>query len=177
MEIITNIINLFGLETKLFIAQIINFAILLFILKKFLYKPIAKIFEERQAKIKQGLEDAQNAHKALLDANNQKADILKIARIDADKILNNTKVSSEKLKQQSLEDAKKQATEIIDNAKKQAQDEFDKISKQVGVMSLDLSKKIVSKVLSEIFTEEDKSIILSKAVNKIENGSYENTTN
>lgn len=177
MEIITNIINLFGLETKLFIAQIINFAILLFILKKFLYKPIAKIFEERQAKIKQGLEDAQNAHKTLLDANNQKADILKIARIDADKILNNTKVSSEKLKQQSLEDAKKQATEIIDNAKKQAQDEFDKISKQVGVMSLDLSKKIVSKVLSEIFTEEDKSIILSKAVNKIENGSYENTTN
>lgn len=177
MEIITNIINLFGLETKLFIAQIINFAILLFILKKFLYKPIAKIFEERQAKIKQGLEDAQNAHKTLLDANNQKADILKIARIDADKILNNTKVSSEKIKQQSLEDAKKQATEIIDNAKKQAQDEFDKISKQVGVMSLDLSKKIVSKVLSEIFTEEDKSIILSKAVNKIENGSYENTTN
>ena len=177
MEIITNIINLFGLETKLFIAQIINFAILLFILKKFLYKPIAKIFEERQAKIKQGLEDAQNAHKTLLDANNQKADILKIARIDADKILNNTKVSSEKLKQQSLEDARKQATEIIDNAKKQAQDEFDKISKQVGVMSLDLSKKIVSKVLSEIFTEEDKSIILSKAVDKIENGSYESTTN
>ena len=177
MEIITNIINLFGLKTKLFIAQIINFAILLFILKKFLYKPIAKIFEERQAKIKQGLEDAQNAHKTLLDANNQKADILKIARIDADKILNNTKVSSEKLKQQSLEDARKQATEIIDNAKKQAQDEFDKISKQVGVMSLDLSKKIVSKVLSEIFTEEDKNIILSKAVDKIENGSYENTTN
>ena len=121
--------------------------------------------------------DAQNAHKALLDANNQKADILKTARIDADKILNNTKVSSEKIKQQSLEDARKQATEIIDNAKKQAQDEFDKISKQVGVMSLDLSKKIVSKVLSEIFTEEDKNIILSKAVDKIENGSYENTTN
>ena len=95
----------------------------------------------------------------------------------ADKILNNTKVSSEKLKQQSLEDARKQATEIIDNAKKQAQDEFDKISKQVGLMSVDLSKKIVSKVLSEIFTEEDKSIILSKAVNKIENGSYEKTTN
>ena len=177
MEIITNIINLFGLEGKLFIAQIINFAILLFILKKFLYKPIAKIFEERQAKIKQGLEDAQNAQKTLLDANNQKTEILKTARIDADKILDSVKKSSENLKQQSAEDARKQAMDIIDNAKKQAQDEFDKISKQVGLMSVDLSKKIVSKVLSEVFTEEDKNVILSKAVDKIENSGYEKTTN
>ena len=67
--------------------------------------------------------------------------------------------------------------DIIDNAKKQAQDEFDKISKQVGLMSVDLSKKIVSKVLSEVFTEEDKNMILSKAVDKIENSGYEKTTN
>jgi len=177
MEIITDILNLFGLEGKLFIAQVINFAILLFILKKLLYKPITDMLEERQKKIKQGLDDAENAHKALLDADNQKADILKVARIDADKILENTKVSSENLKQKSAEDARKQATEIIDNAKKQAQDEFEKISKQVGSMSVDLSKKIVSKVLSEIFTEEDKNAILSKAVDKIENGGYEKTTN
>lgn len=177
MEIITNIINLFGLEGKLFIAQIINFAILLFILKMFLYEPIAKIFEERQAKIKQGLEDAEKSSKALLEAEDKKKEILKVAKLDADKILENTKVSSENLKQKSTEEAKKQATEIIDTAKKQAQDEFAKVSKQVGTMSVDLSKKIVSKVLSEIFTEEDKNAILSKAVEKIENGGYEKTTN
>lgn len=177
MKIITDILNLFGLESGLFIAQIINFAILLFILKVFLYKPIANMLEERKNKVKQGLDDAENAHKALLDADNKKADILKMARMDADKILENTKVSSENLKQKSAEDARKQATEIIDNAKKQAQDEFEKISKQVGTMSVDLSKKIVSKVLSEIFTEEDKNAILSKAVSKIENSGYEKTTN
>lgn len=177
MDIIKDIFNLFGLEGELFIAQVINFAILLFILKKLLYKPITNMLEERQRKIKQGLDDAENAHKALLDADNQKADILKVARIDADKILENTKVSSENLKQKSAEDARKQAAEIIDNAKKQAQDEFNKVSKEVGTMSVDLSKKIVSKILSEIFTEEDKSAILSKAVEKIENGGYEKTTN
>ena len=177
MDILKDILNLFGLEGKLFIAQIINFAILLFILKKFLYEPIAKMMEERKTKIKQGLDDAENAKKALIEADNQKILILKEAKIDADKILENTKKSSENLKQKSSEDAKKQAAEIVDNAKKQAQAEFDKASKQVGSMSVDLSKKIVSKVLSEIFTDEDKSIILSKAVDKIENGSYEDTTN
>ncbi|WP_372518661.1 F0F1 ATP synthase subunit B [Candidatus Ruminimicrobiellum ovillum] len=177
MDIIKDILNLFGLEGKLFIAQIINFAILLFILKKFLYEPIAKMMEERKSKIKQGLDDAENAKKALIEADNQKILILKEAKVDADKILENTKKSSESLKQKSSEDAKKQAAEIVDNAKKQAQDEFVKASKQVGSMSVDLSKKIVSKILSELFTEQDKTAILSKAVEKIENGGYEKTTN
>ena len=177
MDILKDILNLFGLEGKLFIAQIINFAILLFILKKFLYEPIAKMMEERKTKIKQGLDDAENAKKALIEADNQKILILKEAKIDADKILENTKKSSENLKQKSSEDAKKQAAEIVDNAKKQAQAEFDKASKQVGSMSVDLSKKIVSKILSEIFTEQDKTAILSKAVEKIEKGGYEKATN
>ena len=166
MDIITNILNLFGLEGKLFIAQIINFAVLLIILKIFLYKPIAQILEERKAKIKQGLDDAENAKKALEEADSQKLSILKEAKVDADKILDNTKKSSEILKQKSSEDAKKQA-----------QAEFDKASKQVGSMSVDLSKKIVSKILSEIFTEQDKTAILSKAVEKIEKGGYEKATN
>ena len=92
-------------------------------------------------------------------------------------ILENTKISSENLKQQSAQDAKKQAAEIIDNAKKLAQDEFEKTNKQIGTMSVDLSKKIVSKVLSEVFSEEEKNAILLKAVEKIENGGYGKTTN
>lgn len=177
MEILTDILNLFGLETKLFIAQIVNFAILLYILKKFLYKPIAQTLEERKNKIKQGLDDAENAKKALLDADNQKLSILKEAKKDADKILENTKISSENLKQQSAQEAKKQAAEIIDNAKKSARAEFEKANKQIGTMSVDLSKKIVSKVLSEVFSEEEKNAILLKAVEKIENGGYGKTTN
>ncbi len=177
METINYILNLFGLEGNLFIAQVINFAILLIILKIFLYKPIAQILEERKAKIKQGLDDAENAKKALADADSQKTKILKEAKVDADKILENTKASSESLKQQSAQDAKKQATEIVDNAKKQAQDEFAKASKQVGSMSVELSKKIVAKILSEIFTEDDKNAVLAKAVEKIEQGGYEKTTN
>lgn len=177
MDMITNILNLFGIESKLFIAQIINFAVLLIILKLLLYKPIAQMLEERKAKIKQGLDDAENAKKALADADTQKTKILKEAKVDADKILENTKVSSEILKQQSAQDAKKQATEIVDNAKKQAQDEFAKASKQVGSMSVELSKKIVAKILSEIFTEDDKNAVLAKAVEKIETGGYEKTTN
>ncbi len=177
MEILTNIINLFGLETKLFIAQVVNFIVLLCILKIFLYEPIAKTLQERKNKIRQGLDDAENAKKALADAENQKTAVLKEAKIDAGKILENTKISCESLKRKSAEDAKKQAEEILANAQKQAENEFEKAGQKIGNMSVDLSEEIVTKILSEIFTQEDKTKILARAVEKIANGGYGKATN
>ncbi|MBQ3833971.1 MAG: F0F1 ATP synthase subunit B [Elusimicrobia bacterium] len=177
MDILTNIINLFGLETKLFIAQIVNFAILLYILKKFLYKPIAQTLKERQAKIKQGLQDAENAKQALKTADIQKIEILRNARKDADKMIEITKQSVQSIRQQVMDDSKKQAKEIIESAKKNAEAEYEAASKKIGVMSVDLSKSIVSKILSELFTEEDKNAVLVRAVEKLESSKYGKATN
>lgn len=177
MDIITNILNLFGIETKLFIAQIVNFAILLIILKLLLYKPIAQMLEERKNKIKKGLDDAKQAEEDLKIAQSQKTEILKNARKDADKIIEITKQSVQSIRQRATDDAKKQAIEIVENAKKSAKDEQEKASKKVGLMSIDISKKVVSKILSEIFSDKEKTEILSRAIDKIEHSGYEKTNN
>lgn len=172
-----DILNLFGLESGLFIGQILNFLILFFILKFFLYKPIMTMLDERNQRIKQGLDDADKAKKNLQEADAQKIGILKVAKTDADKILENTKSVAESMKQKTIEDAKKQSIGIVDDAKKQALEEFEKTSKQIGKISVDISQKIVSKVLSELFNEQEKSAILSKAIEKIEKTGYEKGTN
>jgi len=43
------------------IFQIINFTILLLLLKKFLYKPILKILKQRAQKIEEGIEAAEKS--------------------------------------------------------------------------------------------------------------------
>ncbi len=50
-----------------FIWTIINFFLLMFLLKIFLYKPILKALDERQAKIEAGLEEGRAAEKALAE--------------------------------------------------------------------------------------------------------------
>ena len=57
MEILEN----FGLNPMLLIAQIVNFLIVLFILKKFLYKPVLEMLKKRQTTIKDGLKQAEEA--------------------------------------------------------------------------------------------------------------------
>ena len=48
-----------GIEPKLLIAQIVNFAILLFVLWKVAYKPLLALMKERSDRIQKSLEDAE----------------------------------------------------------------------------------------------------------------------
>ncbi|HMA79010.1 MAG TPA: hypothetical protein VKP88_07860, partial [Candidatus Paceibacterota bacterium] len=62
------LIQAFGIDTRLIVVQIINFGLLLALLSYFLYRPILNLLEEREAKITQGIKDAEAAAAAKADA-------------------------------------------------------------------------------------------------------------
>ncbi len=73
------LIQSFGIDAKLIVAQIINFVILLALLSYFLYKPMLKLLKEREEKIVQGIKDAEAAAKAKATADGEKKAILTAA--------------------------------------------------------------------------------------------------
>lgn len=50
-----------------FIWTIINFFLLMFLLKKFLYEPILEVLDKRKANVEAGLEEGRAAEKALIE--------------------------------------------------------------------------------------------------------------
>ncbi|MDR0617672.1 MAG: ATP synthase F0 subunit B [Endomicrobium sp.] len=162
------IIQKFGLETKLFLFQLVNFLIIVFILKKFLFAPLRKVFDERKRKIEQSLLDAENAKIALDNASQEKRKILSEAKLNAEKLASSVKITIEEEKQKATLEAKQQFQTILDEAKRQASLEFDNISKQLGKMSINLSEKVLAKVLSDLFNEEEKQKLMSRALEKID---------
>ncbi|MDR2812008.1 MAG: F0F1 ATP synthase subunit B [Endomicrobium sp.] len=162
------IIQKFGFETKLFLFQLINFLIIVFILKKFLFKPLKRILDERKRRIEQSLQDAENAKAALENADAERKKILAVAKVGADKLMASVKVSADETKEKTLAEAKFRSQQIIEEAKNKASAEFENMNKQIGKMSVDVSNKILSKVLSELFTEEEKQKIMSRAMEMID---------
>jgi F-type H+-transporting ATPase subunit b len=162
------IIQKFGLETKLFLFQLINFLIIVFILKKFLFKPLKRMLDERKHKIEQSLQDAENAKAALENAGNERKKILADAKVIADKLMAAVKASADETKEKTLVDAKSHSQKIIEEAKNKASAEFENMNKQIGKMSVDVSSKILSKVLSELFSEEEKQKLMSRALERID---------
>jgi hypothetical protein len=50
-----------GFDWRVALANLVNFLVIILILKYFAFKPIAKIINEREDKIKKGIEDAERA--------------------------------------------------------------------------------------------------------------------
>jgi F-type H+-transporting ATPase subunit b len=162
------IIQRFGLEVKLFLFQLINFLIMVFILKRFLYAPFKKILDERKNKIEQSLNDIESAKIVLENANLEKKKILAEAKNNASKLTKSVEISTEETRKKSVLEAKIRSEEIVNDAKRKAVMEFEIMSKQVGNMSIDISGRIVSKILSNLFTGDEKKKLIELALKKID---------
>jgi F-type H+-transporting ATPase subunit b len=162
------IIQKFGLEAKLFLFQLINFLIIVFILKKFLFAPLKKMLDERKRKIAQSLQDAENAKIVLENASEEKKNILAKAKSSADMLMATVKVSIKETKEKAVIEAKHRSEQIIYDAKQKAATEFESMNKKIGKMSVDISGKVMSKVLSDLFTETEKQKLMSRALEKID---------
>lgn len=130
--------------------QIINFGVLVFLLKRFMYKPIITIIKQRNKKIEDSIKAAEASLKE--------------------------KAKLEQIKKKAIEEAEKEAVLIIDKAKKQANIEgkglIDHASKQAKI---EVDKKFVT--MTEKLAEQEKNITLKitdlviKATSKVLKGS------
>ena len=148
-------------------AQILNFLVLVFVLAKFVYKPVLGIMEERKNKIASDLETAE---KAKNDAEAVKAEYaakLADARQEAQAIIENARKTAQAAHDKIMADTKVEQEqyvaaqkEIIATEKKKAMDE---VRAQVISLSMIAAGKIVEQKLN---SEEDKKMA-SKIVDSI----------
>ncbi|MDR3111702.1 MAG: ATP synthase F0 subunit B [Elusimicrobiota bacterium] len=160
-------LNIFGLKPSLFLFQVINFLIIFLILKKFMIVPLKKIFNERERKIKQSMQDAEEAKIALANAKKEKDRIIHQAQISANVLVADTKLSVEKARESAFQDIKEKTTHILSDAKQKAEMEFQTAQKEIGQMSVELSGKLITKILSDLFSDDEKQKLINRALEKI----------
>lgn len=159
-----DILSQLSINKTLFI-QLINFAILTFILSKFLFKPLAKIMEERK---NIAIETEKNNIKAtkILEKSNEKANkIIENGKKKAEMIMEETKKDSMEYVKAEKDKAKKEAMEIIKSAREKAmkleeessqniEDKIRKASietlKKITQKDVDIDKDIIDNVLKSI---------------------------
>ena len=71
-------------DPGLFIWTIVTFLVLLALLAKFAWRPLLEALESRQSAIRKSLDDAQQAKQELERVNQESAQIVNRARVDAD---------------------------------------------------------------------------------------------
>lgn len=163
------ILNQFGFDLKLFFAQIVNFLVIAYIFKRFLYKPLLETLHKRNATIKKGLKDAQLATEALDSAEQKKEEVLKKAGQEAERIIDEAKLQAQSTREDMMEETKQELTRMLEGAKEQIQLEKENFQKEAKDASLEISKKVLQTVLADLFDEKEQDILIKKSVQKLKN--------
>ena len=107
------IINAFGIDARLVIIQIVNFAILMAALGYFLYKPVLKLLRDREEKIAQGLKDAELAAVAKSEADTEKQAVLAAAHAEAGMVAGRAKGAAEAQASEIIAAAQNKAANVL----------------------------------------------------------------
>jgi F-type H+-transporting ATPase subunit b len=161
------IVEHFGINWVLLSAQIVNFLIIFYILKRFAYKPILALLKNRELTIKKGLDDAEEARKLLEQATEKERDMLKKAQSETRKLLEEAKKERAEVLKNAEVHAKQQADAILKEAKEQIAFETQEAEKRLSSHVSQLAIQFLEKSLSELFTTEDQEKIMDRAIRKM----------
>jgi len=157
----------FGWNPWLFLSQVISFTIVALLLRRFAYKPILAVLEERRQRIAEGLLNADKIKQELAEAEKRYAEIVAKANADAQKMIDEARESSGHLAERKQQEAIAAAEQIIEKAREAAALEHERtmaaLKRELGRLVVDTTAKVTGKVL----TPDDQRRLQEEATRQI----------
>lgn len=154
----------FGIQPILLLAQIVNFLVLLYLLKRFLYKPILKVLDERKERIAKSLKNAEEIEARLLKTEKDKEKILEKATLESRKIVEEATKGADQI----INDARLKATEdmqkIVEKEKEAIKLEGMKMQQEVKKNLAGMVAMVLEKVTGKVITKKEQKEMIEKTV-------------
>jgi len=149
--------------------MLLSFLIVLYILKKFAWKPILKALKDREKSIQNALDSAELERQKMEQLKADNEAIMREAREERDFILQDAREVKDKIILEAKEQAGIEARKIMETARIKIRNEkaaaIEEIRNQVANLSIDVAEKILRQKLKD--SKEQKELI-SKLLDEIE---------
>lgn len=162
------ILGEFGVQPVLLLAQIINFSILLFVLHRFLYKPIMKVLNERRDKVETSMKQAEEIQKKLDETESRQKDIIGQAESESSKIIGEAKEAGKKLQEETLLETDRRVNESFEKNKETLKLEREKMITEVKTDMADLVAETTKKILGKYVASKDNEELVKKTLKDLE---------
>lgn len=155
-----DLLNAFGIDYRVLIAQLLNFAVLFFVLYRFGYKSIFRFLDDRKKKIEEGVTMAEAAKEKLSEALEDKRAIIVEAKKEAAGILAKADMLAQKKHEEIMEKAKKEVASISAAGKHDMLAERERMMQGIKNEVADLIALSLEKITKEkIGTGKDMELI------------------
>jgi len=155
------------IDWKILVGQIINFAILFFVLKTFIYKPFLNLLKSRREKIEEGINKSIEADKRLGKIDELKSAIEKKGEEEKKKILSKAEEEAKKRVEESTKKAEEERSVLLAKARKEAEDLKEKEREETKKQTIDNAFALAEKLLKEEIDEKKGKQITEEFLKKL----------
>jgi F-type H+-transporting ATPase subunit b len=166
-EMLRDTADTFGWNPWLFLSQVISFAIVALLLRRFAYRPILAVLEDRRRKIEEGQLNAEKIRKELAEAEKRYQEIVAKGNADAQRMIDEARESAAHLTERKQQEAITAAEQIVAKAKEAAALEHERqmqtLKRELGRLVVDTTAKVTGKVL----TNEDQKRLQEETARQV----------
>lgn len=131
------------------VAQLVNFLILLIVLRLFLYKPILRILDQRKQRIEEGLMRSEQAATQAAASEDEARRAMEAARNEAREVIQRAQETAGRLRTELEQQARNQAEQIVERARADIQFEREQAIQQLRTEFAGLTMLAAERVIGQ----------------------------
>ena len=164
----SSILGTLGLDLNKFIGQLVDFAIVVLVMWRWVYAPLLKMMDKRSAEIEKGLSDAQSARQQVEYAKTETENILQAARAEAHAMIEEARVQAETSRKDKMTQTRNEIEKIAVEAKQQIRSEreaaFDALKGDIAMMIAAATQKVAAGM-----DEKQQKQLIDRAIKDLDN--------
>ncbi len=157
----------FGLNGQIFLAQLINFLIVLIVLWRFVYKPVIRFLDERAEKIEKGVKQAEEIETRIKAIEVERETVVNTARKESAVILEKAHHDAELRGEEIISGAKREVERVIAKGKQSLASEQEAMIRELRKEIIDLAMKAATRIVQKEIDEKKSKSIAEEVVRKL----------
>ena len=163
----TGALGTLGIDGGIFVAQLVNFLIVLLVLWKFAYKPILRMLDERSERIEKSMKDAEHVERRVAALEDERKQVVSEARAEAAKVMEMARTDAEALKADTVEKARREVERVIVGGKAQLKSEQEAMLREARKEMIEIAVSAAKKILTEGVDDKKEASLAEEVVRKL----------
>lgn len=168
MDILTSLQSI-GFDWQLALSHLVNFLIVLALLRYFVFGPLRKRLAERKQVIEKGVADARRAEAERYKAKEKREEIIAAAKEEKREIITAAHEEAEAMMAHRRDEAISEADAIIHDAHEQIAADRIKMQKELEGRVGDLAVQIAGKIMEREVTSRDHDALVASVIKATDN--------
>lgn len=160
-------LGMLGINLKIFIAQLVNFLLVLLVLWKWVYQPIVKLLDQRTERIARSMQQADEIEKRMASVEEEQQRAITQAKAEAAVMLEQARNEAEARKKDLLENAKQEVQKVIAQGKEQLQAEKQNMVREAKAELIELAVASAKKILEDAVDEKRSRKLAEEVIGKL----------